>query len=482
MLYSAIIIGSGFGGIAAAINLQKQGIDHFLILERRDFVGGTWMQNRYPGAAVDVPSPLYSLSSEPYDWSQLFAEQAELEQYTNHVIDKNKLRQKIALNTCVSAIHWQQEDNQWRIETTGEQVYHASFVINATGPLSSPSIPNFTGRESFQGPNFHSNNWDERCDIRNKRVAVIGSGASAAQIIPAIAPEVAHLHVYQRTPHWVIDRFDYTFKSWQRNLLKKPFFYKLLRGFIYWHHEYRVLGFKHFTSLLDTFYRKIATRKIQREIADEQLRKAVTPDFTPGCKRIILSNSLYPAYCRDNVSLHSNGISEITATSIVDQQGNAAEVDVIVFATGFNAEQSIVSYPVYGLNNHLLQDAWAEYPRAYLGTCVPNFPNYFIVTGPNTGIGHTSALYIIEAQIDYIMQCIDRVKKQGASSIAVRAEAEDSYTNHIHAEMQKTVWYKGGCNSWYKGKSGKVIATFPGFSFSFSRLAKRFKTEDHIIS
>ncbi|MDZ4297176.1 MAG: NAD(P)/FAD-dependent oxidoreductase [Moraxellaceae bacterium] len=482
--YDIVIIGSGFGGQCAAINLLKRGISDFRILERRDFMGGTWCQNSYPGAAVDVQSPLYSISFEPYQWSQMFVEQDELEQYTNFVIDKYRLREKTDTGCNVEQVCWDESAKRWLISTTANGDYQARIVINASGPLSTPVIPKFPGRDSFKGISFHTNHWDHNVSLKGKRVAIIGSGASAAQVIPAIAPEVGHLHVFQRTPHWVLPRPDRKFKSWQRELLGIKPLHKALRTLIYWELETRVIGFKYSKQALNQFAQKAALRHINKQITDPELRAAVTPDYTIGCKRIILSNTLYPALSRDNVTLHTkdSGIAEITPTGIRTADGQEVELDVIVYSTGYDATDGVISYPVVGKDGDQLKDFWAEYPRAYLGTTMPGFPNFFVVTGPNTGIGHTSAIFVIEAQMNYIMKSITAMHRTGSQAIEVKPEAEARYTNMIHDEMKQTVWKSGGCNSWYQSKSGHVIAMFPGFSFTYRQMAKRFKAKHHVFS
>ena len=481
--YKVIIIGSGFGGQLAAVNLTRQGINNFLILERRDFMGGTWSQNVYPGAAVDVPSPLYAISSEPYDWSQLFADRNELNHYTDFVIEKHQLKVKTVTKCNVSKIQWDEVSRRWDVFIDDGRRYTSQFIINASGPLSTPVIPAFKGRESFKGKSFHSNNWDNSYDHKDKRVAIIGTGASAAQIIPEIAADVAHLYVLQRNAHWVMPRNDYVFKPWQRAVLRNKWAYNALRLLIYWTLEYRVIGFKYSQKLLNIMGRRGAEKLIRKHIKDPELRQMVTPDFEFGCKRVLLSDTLYPAYCRDNVTLFDkhNGIREITENGIITQDGVEHPLDLIVYSTGFDATDGVISYPVVGRDGKTLADAWNDYPRAYLGTCAPGFPNLFIVTGPNTGIGHTSALFLIESQLNYIMNCIENVKTRNQKSIEVSLDAEDKYTAHIHQEMTRTVWHNGGCNSWYKSKSGKVIAMFPGFSFTFRRWTKNFKSADHIF-
>jgi len=482
--YTAIIIGSGFGGQAAAVNLRRIGVDDFQILERRAWMGGTWSQNSYPGAAVDVQSPLYSLSFEPYPWSQMFAEQNELVEYTNHVLKKYDLHSKTRLNANVSRVEWLEVEQLWQVSLEGAEPIRAKFLINASGPLSTPVIPNFKGRDTFKGHSFHTNAWDHAYAYQGKRVAIIGSGASAAQVIPAIAPDVKQLHVFQRTPHWVLPRPDHVFNGLERALLKSKLVYKVLRTAIYWGLESRMIGFKYSKTMLNLVAQREAVNHIKKQISDPVLRKAVTPDYTIGCKRIILSSTLYPALSRPNVQLHpkDDGIAEINERGILTANGQQIDLDLIVYSTGYDATDGVISYPVIGKGGRSVQDTWAEYPRAYLGTTLPGFPNLFVVTGPNTGIGHTSAIFVIEAQMEYIRRAIEAVQSRGAKAIEVKPEAEADYTDMIHREMKQTVWQSGGCNSWYKSKSGHVIAMFPGFSFTFRQMAKAFKPVHHLFS
>jgi cation diffusion facilitator CzcD-associated flavoprotein CzcO len=473
--YHVLIIGSGFGGQCAAVNLLKAGIDDFRLLERRDFFGGTWCQNTYPGAAVDVPSPLYSLSFAPYRWSQMFAGQAELQRYTEHVIEQFGLRERVELEANVARVEWDDTEKRWAVHTASKGTFYAQFLINATGPLSQPVIPHFPGQDRFQGKTFHTNNWDHSYDYRGKRVAIVGSGASAVQVIPAIAPQVEQLHVFQRTPHWVLPRADRQFGPLQRWLLGLKPAYKLLRWLIYWQFETRVIAFKYSKAAIH-IVQQHALRFLKRQVPDPALQEKLTPDFTIGCKRVLVSSTYYPALSRANVTLHTReqGIASIDETGINTEDGQHIDVDLIVW--------SVISYPVSGKNAVQLRDVWAQYPRAYLGTSLPDFPNLFIVTGPNTGIGHTSALFIIESQMNYILDCIRTVQAKGLRSIEVRPEAERTYTEMIHREMERTVWKSGGCHSWYQSKSGHVIAMFPGFSFSYHRLTRALKPADHILS
>lgn len=478
--HEVLIIGSGFGGQCAAMKLKSIGIEDFLILERRDFMGGTWCQNTYPGAAVDVQSPLYSIANEPYQWTQMFAEQAELQQYTNHVIDKNGLRQKTRTQTNVEGVRWEEAQRRWVVQTSQGE-FSARFLINASGPLSTPVIPNFPGKDSFAGESFHTNGWNWDYDYKGKRVAIIGSGASAAQVIPAMVDDVQEMHVFQRSPHWVLPRPDRKFGKLTQKLLGIKPLYKALRWSIYWGLETRVIGFKYSKAMLDLVARREAEKLIRRSIRKPALREAVTPDYTIGCKRIILSSTLYPALDQDHVQVHTkeDGIAEINAQGIRTTGGEQLDLDLIVYATGYCATDGVISYPVQGRGGRSLEQQWAEFPRAYLGTTLPGFPNLFIMTGPNTGIGHTSAIFIIEAQLEYVARAIQQARQQGAQTVEVKAEAEERYTQMVHSEMERTVWKSGGCSSWYQSKSGHVIAMFPGFSFTYRRLATAFKVEDH---
>ncbi|OUR95500.1 monooxygenase [Halobacteriovorax marinus] len=482
--YQVIIIGSGFGGQVAAINLNKQGISDYLILERKHTMGGTWVQNTYPGAAVDIPSPLYSIAREPFNWSQLFAGQEQLREYTEYIIRKHKLREKTSTDSNVTKIEWIESIYKWRIHIVNKGIVHAQFVVNASGPLSNPTIPKFKGMESFQGVTFHSGSWDHSYDYKGKRAAIIGSGASAAQIIPKIAPDVAELHILQRTPPWVMPRYDYKFKEWQRSILKNKTIYKLLRLCIYWWLELRVIGLKYSKTLLKLLGRDIAIRHLNSQIKDPELRKKVKPKYTIGCKRVILSDTLYPSYNLENVSLYdkTSGIKEITKTGITTVTGEELGLDLIIYSTGYNTVDNALPYEVIGRDGKSLAEEWEDFPRAYLGTSVPYFPNLFMILGPNTGIGHTSAIFIIESQLKYIINSIQLLNKLKKKSIEVKESAEARYTEHIHKEMASTVWQQGGCNSWYKSKSGKIVAMFPGFSFTFRRWTKKIKNDDHKVS
>ncbi|MDN5667134.1 MAG: NAD(P)/FAD-dependent oxidoreductase [Renibacterium salmoninarum] len=481
---AVVIIGTGFGAMAAAANLRRRGIDDFLLLERRSFMGGTWQQNSYPGAAVDVQSPLYSLSFEPYPWSRMFAGQPELAGYTERVIARHGLAERTVLGAEVAGLEWDEPAGEWLIKTRQSGEFRGQFVINATGPLSTPVVPDFPGKDSFAGPAFHTNDWDHSVPLAGARIAVVGSGASAAQVIPAIQPEVAELHVFQRSPHWVMPRPDREFSPFQRRLVNAPVLRRVVRAAIYAGLETRIIGFKYSERMLNMVARRRALKLISSQVADPELRRKVTPGYTIGCKRIILSNAYYPALAAGNTTLHdaADGIDRIDREGIWTVSGRHIPVDAIVWSTGYDATDGLIPYPVTGRAGCGLAAFWADFPRAYLGTTVPGFPNLFLVTGPNTGIGHTSAIFVIEAQMEYIMRCIGEVRARGATAIEVSEAAEAKYTRRIHAEMEQTVWKRGGCNSWYQSRDGHVTAMFPGFTFTYRRWAKRLQRSDHLLT
>ena len=480
-IIEVLIVGSGFGGLTAALNLKKMGINDFVILERRAFFGGTWKQNVYPGAAVDVPSPLYSIDGEPFPWEHLYAKQKQLAQYTEHIIEKHNLAPSIEL--CATVIEAKWCKTHWQVKLENGKTFKSKIIINATGPLSSPAMPNIHGLQDLRGQVIHSNNWHDGIDLNNKLVAIVGSGASAVQIIPSIINRVKKLHVFQRTPHWVLSRFDYQIpKRFRATLALRPINFAL-RTLIYWLFELRVIAFKYSPALLRVLGAIPAKKHLLKQVENENLRKQLTPYFTIGCKRILVSDTYYPALQHQNTVLHTKDdyIEYASYEGLQTKQSGLIDADLIILATGYNPEKSMVSYHVIGEKGKTLGAQWRDYPRAYLGTSMPNFPNFFIVTGPNTGIGHTSALFVIESQMKYIMNCIKKLHEKSACSIQPTPEAEEGYTAMVHSEMEKTVWYKGRCNSWYKNEHGKVIAMFPGFSFSFRRLCKKFAHHNHII-
>ncbi|GBL02902.1 NAD(P)/FAD-dependent oxidoreductase [Glaciecola sp. KUL10] len=490
-VFDVVIVGTGFSAISAAINLKQLKLDeyehpNFIMLERRSFPGGTWLQNRYPGAAVDVQSVLYSLEDEPYAWTEMFAKQPELAAYTNDLLNKHKLHKHIRLQHNLEKAVWLEDENYWLLEVThnGEKLsFRSRIVINATGPLSTPSLPFFENMEAYKGKVFHSNDWPKDLELEGKKIAIIGSGASAIQIIPAIIDKVKRMDVFQRTPHWVMPRKDRVLSRIQINAFKNKYIYKSIKSIIYAILELRVIGFKYIPSVLKLLAEMPAKKHLKSQVSDLGFREKLTPSYKIGCKRILLSNTYYPALQKVNCVLHDieDSVAAFYENGIVSKTKNKIEVDIVVLATGYRAADSMVSSEVIGRNNIVLNEQWKEYPRAYLGTSMPNFPNYFVVTGPNTGIGHTSAIFVIESQMRYIKQALNKLLNDKCKSIEPTVKAESKYSEMIHSEMDKTVWAHGGCKSWYQNENGKVIAMFPGFSFTYRLMCKKWRDDDHVF-
>jgi len=479
--FEIIIIGSGFGGIGLGMNFKKAGIDNYVILEREREMGGTWWRNNYPGAAVDVQSHLYSFKSEPYNWTRLFALQPEILNYTNHLIDKYQLKKKTHCRKNVVKAEFDEDSSTWNVYCEDESIYQAPFLINSSGSLSQPSIPNIKGKEKFKGKWFHTSRWDHSFDYTNKKVAVIGTGASSVQVVPAIASKVKELFVFQRTAHWVLPRPDRILsKQEQKFIHSSKWITNLYREFIFWKLESRMLAFKG-NKLLIKLFQKKAEYFLKKKVPDNELRKKLTPDFMLGCKRVLLTNDYFPTLQSKNVNLITEGIENINKNGLLAKTGEQIDVDLIIYATGFYASENNIPYPLIGRDSITIQESWKDGSHAFLGTTIPRFPNLFILVGPNTGIGHTSALHIMESQITYIMKALSEMRKNNWKSIEVKEEVEFDYNKKIQEQLKKTVWQTGGCKSWYQTKSGKNTTLYPNYSFVFRKEASKFNKSDHLI-
>ncbi len=476
---SIIIIGTGFAGVCAAIRLKQAGIDTFTILERSSDVGGTWRDNTYPGAACDVASHLYSFSFEPNpDWSNQFSGQKEIHEYIKHCIAKYGIGKHIQFNQNVSSSVFNEATGQWRVSTTNGEAHQANVLINGMGPLNRPSLPNIEGLKDFEGAMFHSSEWDHTYDIHNKRVAVIGTGASAIQIVPAIADKVAHLDLYQRTAPWIIPKHDKPISERTHRLFRMfPFLQKLQRAQFYFINELTVIMLVTKPSLAKHL-EKLVLKFIGYKVRDPELRKKVTPDFTIGCKRILLSNNYYPALSKPNVEVVTDSIVRVEKDAIVTANNERRQVDAIILSTGFEASEYPKGFVVKGLQGKSLEEAWKDGPEAYLGTVVTDFPNLFFIIGPNTGLGHTSMIYMIESQVNFIVDSVKKLAAKKASWMNVKPEVQTRYNAELQAKLKTTVWQSGGCKSWYQTKSGKNTAIWPGFTFTFRNRTKRVNERD----
>jgi cation diffusion facilitator CzcD-associated flavoprotein CzcO len=459
-----------------AIRLLQEGMDDFVVLERADDVGGTWHHNTYPGCACDVPSHLYSFSFAPNpDWSQTYSRQPEIRDYLRRCADDFGVRPYIRFHQHVSAAQW--EGGEWLLETTDGPL-RARVLVAAPGPLTEPKIPPIPGLEEFQGTKFHSARWNHDHDLTGERVAAIGTGASAIQFVPAIQPKVAQLHVFQRTPPWVVPHTNRPITALEKRLFRAvPAAQRLLRGGIYAAREALVLGFVKDPRLMRVVER-LARKHIERQIDDPELREKVTPGYTIGCKRILPSNRWYPALAKSNVELVTSPIREVRAHSIVTEDGTEREVDTIVFGTGFHVTDMPVGKLVRGRDGRTLEEAWRGSPRAHLGTAVAGFPNLFVLLGPNTGLGHNSMVYMAESQIAHVMDALERMRERGADLVEARPEAQARYNADIDARMRDTVW-STGCSSWYLDETGRNSTLWPDWTWRFRRRVARLDPAEY---
>jgi cation diffusion facilitator CzcD-associated flavoprotein CzcO len=479
-ILDAVIVGTGFAGLCSAIKLKQAG-KSFQVIEKDSGVGGVWRANTYPGAQCDVQSHLYSFSFEPKpDWSRTYGLQHEILEYLEHCAEKYGIYPHTLFNCAVTRAEWKENLNVWEVETNQGDVFHAKTFFLASGGLSQISMPDIKGLEKFKGNLFHSARWDHSVSLSGKKVGVIGSAASAIQIVPAIAPLVKHLTVFQRTPSWIIPKDDHPYSEVEKTLFKFfPFLQNLSREIIYWQLEWRAMAFVYAPFIMNLFQEHVK-RHIRSSIQDPELVKKVTPNYTIGCKRILLSNDFYSAIQRPNVTIETTGIAEIDEKGILLKDGSRVDLDVIVTATGFKVAEGLVPFEIKGRNGLTLSEAWKNGPEAYLGTTIKGFPNMFMIVGPNTGLGHSSMVYMIEAQVHYAMKAIEYMDRHRVFSIEVKPNVQDSYNLQLQEKLSKTVWNTGGCSSWYKLPSGKNTTLWPGFTFEFKNLLSKFNSQDYI--
>jgi cation diffusion facilitator CzcD-associated flavoprotein CzcO len=482
--YQVGIIGAGFAGIIAALNLKKSGRNSFVIFERAKEVGGTWRDNVYPGCACDVPSPLYSISTEPNpDWPRLFSSQPQILEYLINVVNRNDLRKHIQFESDIVEQEFIEAEGLWKITDRKGRVTHVKMMIMAPGPLNRVKFPNIKGIETFKGKHFHSAEWDTTYSLKGKRVAVIGTGASAVQIVPNIADEVADMTVFQRTAAWIGTRFDRPFSKEQKEKFRnRPFSQKLMREFIYWFLEFRglmMVGNKR----VHNFFTKQSLKKLEKEVKDPEVRKKLTPDYALGCKRILVSDDYWPTFNRPNVHLVTDSITEIKEHSIVTADGKEHEVDAIIFSTGFEAAEIHTDAKLYGLNKRELFTEWLEKGlNAFHGTTVSGYPNLAFVLGPNTGLGHNSVVHMMESQMPYIMQYLEMIEKKGEKAyLDVKSEAQEAYNAKLQSKFKGTVW-QTGCKSWYLNSQGKNTTLYPRLTLTYRREMKKLDKNNYRVA
>jgi len=470
------ILGAGFSGLGIAIRLKQRGYDDFVLIEQAADVGGTWRDNTYPGCACDVPSNLYSFSfALNPQWSRVFPPQREILDYLRRCARQYGILSHIRWNSELLDASWNEDDQCWYISTTRGQLT-ADMLILGNGPLSEPSLPPIPGIEGFEGTMFHSACWNHDYDLTGKRVAVIGTGASAVQFVPQIQPLVGHLSLFLRTPPWILPRQDRPVPDWKKTMFRiLPITQRLMRTRVYLRLELVALALVYRPAMLESFER-FSKRHLARQVSDAALREKLTPRYSMGCKRILLSDDFYPALTQPNVEVITDRIREVRANSIVTGDGREREVDTIICGTGFHVTNAQLPQHVYGRGGQSLADRWRAGLGAYLGTTVSGFPNLFLLIGPHTGLGHNSMVYMIESQINYILDCLRTMDRRNMRAVEVRPAIQEAFDMEMQRRMRVTVW-TSGCSSWYRDANGRKTTHWPGFTFEFRRRTRHFNPQ-----
>ena len=474
--FNIVIVGAGFAGIGMAIRLKQEGIHSFTIFEAGDDIGGTWRDNTYPGCACDIPSHMYSYSFELWsEWPQSYSHQPDILQYLKHCVSQHGLEEHIQYNTRVVDFQFEENTGIWHVSTQDGTQHKARAVIAGLGPLNKPSFPDIPGREKFTGPSFHSSEWRHDVELKDKRVAVIGTGASAIQIIPAIAPKVKELSVFQRTPPWVVPRHSKVYPSWLKSMFRNlPFLQRIFRWFLYAVLEFRAVGFV-VTPWLMRLASLLGRYNMRKAIKDPELREKVTPKYTMGCKRVLVSDNYFPALARDNVSVIDNGVQEIRENAIVCKDGKEYPVDVLIYATGFKVYDFLGPITVTGRDRMDLRSIWRTGQKSYYGIHASGFPNFFFLVGPNTGLGHHALVFMMEVQMNHVVRCIRYMRKHHLKLLDVKESAQEAFVDRTQKRMQKTVWLQGGCQSWYLDEQGRNFTLWPGFTMEYWFQLRRFQ-------
>ena len=468
------IVGAGFSGICMAIKLRRAGIP-FTVLEKAARVGGVWRDNTYPGAACDIPSHLYSYSFEPsHDWARKYGQQPEIESYVDHCARKYRVHEHIRFGHEAEGADFDEATGRWRIRISGGGELEARFLVAATGQLSLPADPKVPGLDAFDGKVFHSARWDHDYDLNGKRVAVVGTGASAIQFVPKIAPRVERMHIFQRSAPYVLPKPDRPYTPLEKYLYRHfPALLAVSRTRQYAYHEMRVVPLTKGRGL--SLLHRSWERYMHSQVKDERLRELLTPDYPIGCKRVLISNDWYPAVTRPDVELVPAGLTDVRADRVTAADGTEREVDTIIFGTGFATKDFLAPMAIRGRDGRELHELWSARggAEAYLGIAVSGFPNLFILYGPNTNLGHNSIIYMLESQTDYVLEAIRHAGAYGAKWLDVRPEAQDEFNREIHKRLSGTVW-QAGCDSWYVTERGKNTNNWPSFTFEYRRRTRYF--------
>lgn len=474
------ILGAGFSGMGMAIELKKRGFDNFTIYEKAADFGGTWRENTYPGVACDVPSHLYSFSYEPNPrWTKRYSPGGEIWDYMRGVARKYDLYARASFGKKIT--HIRHDGARWRIDFADGAHAEADVVISALGGLHEPNIPDFAGAGSFKGPVFHTAQWRHDVDLTGKRVAIVGSAASAVQVIPEIAPKVAHLDVYQRTANWVLPRISYGYPDWLRGVfVRAPFLARLYRGWYFSMLEGRHRAFHKEDNWTKRFVRRIFDKHLAAQVSDAELRRKLTPAYPVGCKRILVADDYFPAIQRANVDLVTDGIDRFEEKGVRTKDGKLREADVIILATGFRPFNLLDSIEVAGPAGKTLRETWSHGVAAHRTVAVPGFPNFFMLLGPNSGLGHNSVILMIEAQVNYVMQLITRAAKEGGA-IEPSPEAARAYDERLQRELGERVW-AAGCGAWYIDATGRNFTLYPNTVRAYLKEMKAPVAEEYVVT
>jgi len=476
------IVGAGFGGLGMAIRLKGEGRDDFVVLERAADIGGTWWANSYPGCQCDIPSNLYSFSFAPKsDWDRAYPMQQQILDYLRDCARRFGVMPHVHTRTELLDAAWDADGERWELETSAGRL-SARVLVAAPGLLSEPSTPQLPGLDRFQGATFHTAMWNAEHDLSGERVAVIGTGASAIQVVPNIRERVARLSVFQRTPPWVLPHGDHPVRPAMRRLYERiPTLQRLSRAAIYGLRESLALGMTREPRLLKG-PELLARAHLRRHVRDPELRRRLTPDYGFGCKRVVPSNEWYPAITAPNVEVVTAGIADVRERSIVDNDGTEHDLDTIIFATGFSPSDPPIGRRLRGHGGRTLSETWDGSPQAYLGTTVSGFPNLFLLYGPNLNLGHSSIVYMLESQIQYVSSALHAMSERGLGAVEVRPEAQAAFNEEVQERLAGSVWNAGGCSSWYLDRHGRNSIQWPGFTFEYRRRTRHFDVASYELS
>ena len=481
-VHDALIVGAGFTGIGAAIKLSEAGVEDFVILERSDRVGGTWRDNTYPGAACDIPSLLYSFSfvKNP-GWSRSYSPGDEIRAHIEDMVDDFGLRHRIRFGVEVNGLHFDEAQGVWTLEVDGRKPFRSRTVVLASGPLADHKWPDIRGLDSYEGHKIHSARWDHDYDFTGKRVAVVGTGASAVQIVPELVKCAERVKVFQRTPGWVLPRLDIATPAAAQTLFAKaPVVQEIARQALFWGHELTATALVWDTPLTGLVAR-LGKAHLRMQVKDRWLRRQLTPDFTPGCKRMLMSSDYYPALQRHNCKLIDWPIATMSPVGIRTSDGVEHHLDCVVFATGYDVHLTGPPFGVTGIGGRSLSDDWAGGAQAYKGVNAHGYPNLFFMTGPNSGPGHNSLLVYVEGQLDYTVRAITTILRKGVRYLDVRADVQRRYNERIQKRLTKTTWMSG-CNSWYLTADGFNAWMYPGFATQYLRQMRDFRLDDYLVA